>query len=164
MKNKEKTKKVLVISLIIIAILAINIFKSSNEEVEVDSVNTIQGFELLASSDFNKEEVLDMGYPTLLDIGGADCIPCKNMAHVLRELNSELMGKAIVKFIDYWQYGHLASQFEFEVIPTQFFYNENGELYKTHKGELTRGEALEIFKEMGYEFNDQYIRKFRYIN
>lgn len=41
MKNKEKTKKVLVISLIIIAILAINIFKSSNEEVEVDSVNTI---------------------------------------------------------------------------------------------------------------------------
>ncbi|MDD4624269.1 MAG: hypothetical protein PHX40_02755 [Bacilli bacterium] len=44
MKNKEKTKKVLVISLIIIAILAINIFKSSNEEVEVDSVNTIPGF------------------------------------------------------------------------------------------------------------------------
>lgn len=95
-----------------------------------------------------------MGYPAMLDIGGSDCISCKNMATTLKELNKELMGKAIVKFIDYWQYGHLASQFEFEVIPTQFFYNENGELYKTHKGELTKEEILAIFKEMGYEFND----------
>lgn len=95
-----------------------------------------------------------MGYPTLLDIGGADCVPCKAMAPVLKELNSELMGKAIIKFIDYWKYSHLASQFEFEVIPTQFFYDEEGKLYKTHQGEMTKEEILAIFKDMGYEFND----------
>ncbi|NLA33051.1 MAG: thioredoxin family protein [Mollicutes bacterium] len=74
------------------------------------------------------------------------------MAKVLQELNKELMGKAIVKFVDYWKYGYLASQFEFEVIPTQFFYDKNGNLYKTHQGEISKSEALNIFKEMGYDF------------
>ena len=153
---KEESKKILrilIIAVVVVGILVINIVKS-NQGAQKNNENTVSGFELLAESDFKLEETLALGYPTLVDIGGADCVPCKAMAPVLKELNEELMGKAIIKFVDYWKYPDLANQFDFSAIPTQFFYDEEGKLYTTHQGQITKEEVVEIFKEMGYSFDD----------
>ncbi len=151
-KNK-KTLKILIFVAVVIGVLIINIVKS-NQEVQKNNANTTSGFELLAESDFRLKDTLKLGYPTMLDIGGAECVPCKAMASVLVELNEELMGKAIIKFVDYWKYPHLAEQFEFEVIPTQFFYDKDGKLHTKHQGQITKEKVIDIFKEMGYEFDE----------
>ncbi len=140
--------------IIFIAFILLVLLASKNDDSKKDNANVIAGFELLAGPDFKKEEVLALGYPTLLDVGGAECIPCKAMAPVLEELNEELMGVAIIKFVDYWKYPKLASQFQFNVIPTQFFYDETGKLVKTHEGGITKEGILAIFAEMGYNFNE----------
>ena len=150
--KEKKSKKGLVVVLIVVALFVIWAFKDDNKERETYEV--IAGFELLAENNFEKEETLALGYPTLLDIGGAECIPCKAMAHVLKELNEELMGKAIIKFIDYWKYPELAKQFQFKTIPTQFFYDKNGDLYTTNEGSISKEKVLKIFAEMGYNFDE----------
>ncbi len=148
--DKKKITTIVVLLLIIVIILGMTILKDNS----VKEVSTTGTFDLQVDENFNKEEVLSKGYPTMLDIGGADCIPCKEMAPTLEKLNKDLKGEAIIKFVDYWKYPDLAKQFEFEVIPTQFFYDENGELYTTHEGGITEDKILEIFEEMGYTFSE----------
>ncbi len=147
-EDNKKVMSIFFIAVIFIVILILVLVKNESEtEVSTDGL-----FDLHVSADFNKEKVLEEGYPTLLDVGGADCVPCKAMAPVLEKVNEDLSGKAVVKFVDYWKYPDLANQFTFSVIPTQFFYDENGELYTTHEGGITEEEIYEIFGEMGYEF------------
>lgn len=153
MENKRLTS-LLVVSLIIIGMITIIIIKNGQKNKEFYPNNYEKGFELLATEDFDKEEVLSRGYPSLLDIGGGECIPCKAMKPVLVELNDEWQGKVIVKFIDYWKYPDLGNQFNFSVIPTQFFYDKDGKLYKTHQGQITKEEVIDTFEEMGYSFNE----------
>ncbi len=152
MKKENNRFKIIIVIFIVFVLVAI--FATKNDESPKGNVDAIEGFELLAGPDFKKEEILALGYPTMLDIGGADCIPCKIMAPVLEELNEELMGVAIIKFVDYWKYPKLASQFQFSVIPTQFFYDEHGNLFKTHEGGIDKEGILAIFAEMGYDFNE----------
>jgi len=152
MENRRLISLIVVL-LIIMGMISIIIVKNSQKEKEANSDTYEKGFELLATEDFDKEEVLSRGYPVLLDIGGGECIPCKAMKPVLEELNEQWQKKVIVKFVDYWQYPDLANQFDFSVIPTQFFYDEDGKLYTTHQGQITKDEVIEIFKEMGYSFD-----------
>lgn len=151
MKN-EKILPIVVISIIFICLLSLVLFKNSNKKE--DNKVTDEMWVLDVKSDFKKEDVLKSGYPALLDIGGGECIPCKAMRPVLEDLNEEWNGKVIVHFIDYWKYPKLADQFEFSSIPTQFFYDEYGKLYTTHVGAITKDEVIDIFKEMGYDFNE----------
>lgn len=153
MENKRLIG-LIVVSVIMIGMIGIVIAKNSEKEEELNYSTYEEGFELLAIEDFDKEEVLSRGYPVLLDIGGGECIPCKAMKPVLEELNEDWQGKVIVKFVDYWKYPDLADQFDFSVIPTQFFYDEDGKLYTTHQGQITKDEVIEIFKEMGYSFDE----------
>lgn len=153
MKNKRFIS-LITVSLIIIGMIIIIVIKNSKNEEQVNNNTYERGFELLATKDFDKEEVLSRGYPVLLDIGGGECISCKAMKPVLEELNEQWQGKIIVKFVDYWKYPDLADQFNFSVIPTQFFYDEDGKLYKTHQGQITKDEVIEFFKEMGYSFDE----------
>lgn len=153
--DKKVFGLVVVISIILI-LGGLYIIKRNKEETNsVPSYSiSIRGFELNVQTDFNKEEVITRGYPTMLDIGGGDCIACKQMKPILEKLNEEWQGLVIVKFVDYWKYPHLADQFNFKVIPTQFFYDDKGKLFKTHEGAITEAEIRNIFEEMGYEFNE----------
>jgi len=51
------------------------------------------------------------------------------MALVLKGLNEELQGKAIVKFVDMWKYEELAKGYPISPISTQMFIDENGKPY-----------------------------------
>ncbi len=135
-------------------------FKSS--EFDLDSTNSL-----------NIEELLSYGLPVLIDFGADSCIPCKEMAPVLEELNKELRGKAIVKFVDVWKNNDAAGEVPLRVIPTQFFFDKDGKpyivdeskfgfvMYKhkvteehvftAHEGGMTKEEIMAIFKELGVE-------------
>ncbi len=112
------------------------------------------------------------GLPIVIDFGADSCIPCKEMAPVLKELNEELKGKAIIKFVDVWKYQELVEDYPISIIPTQIFIDSNGKPFKPqnldamqmklyyhkdtkehaitiHEGGMTKEQFLDVLKEMG---------------
>ena len=96
------------------------------------------------------------------------------MAPVLIELNKELQGKAIILFVDVWKNQALAEGYPVSLIPTQIFIDAKGKPYNpknpeavgmklyslkatgehvftAHEGGMTKGQLLDVLKEMGLE-------------
>lgn len=113
--------------------------------------------------------------PMILDFGSDDCIPCKEMAPVLKAMNTEMQGKAIIRFVDVWKYTNGADGFPIQVIPTQVLVTAEGKPYvpseemqssgirftmysmkdtnehvfTVHQGGLTEEQMRLILKDMG---------------
>jgi thioredoxin 1 len=110
--------------------------------------------------------------PIIIEFGSDSCIPCKQMAPIIDELNKELQGKVIIKFVDVWKNPSFATGYPLSVIPTQVFIDSKGNAYNpadkntlqlqyysakdtgttsftTHEGTITKEQLLSILKEMG---------------
>lgn len=105
----------------------------------------------LSTPSFDIETLTSYGLPILLDFGAEWCGPCKRMHPILEELNSELRGKAIIKYADVDEYPEATQGFRFTLIPTQYFITKDGEIYKSHTGIISKEDAIVILKEMGME-------------
>ncbi|MDH3328518.1 MAG: thioredoxin family protein [Desulfobulbaceae bacterium] len=75
---------------------------------------------------------------TLIDLGATTCIPCKMMAPILEELKVEYNGRVAVIFIDVWEDRSQGKRFGVLSIPTQIFYDKNGEEIYRHTGFLEK--------------------------
>lgn len=184
-ENIEKSKKGIILKiiipvLIIIAIAGIWIVKNrnKNEIAGTDKSGTVvtdnPDFELHVTENIDLEKLTSYGIPIVIDFGADSCIPCKEMAPVLKELNTELQGKAIIKFVDVWKYQQLAQGYPISLIPTQIFIDaegnpytpkdpqamqmkmytsrDNGEhIFTAHEGGMTKDQILRVLKEMGLE-------------
>ena len=96
----------------------------------------------------------------------------KSPAPVLKKLNKEWQGKVIVKFVDVWKYPDAAADFPVQMIPTQFFFDAQGNpyvpsdpegmqmqmymlkdtgehVYTAHVGGITEAQLRAVFEEMG---------------
>ena len=71
---------------------------------------------------------------TLVDLGAKSCIPCKLTAPILEELEKEYKGRAAVIFIDVWENRDKAKEFKVVTIPTQIFYDKQGQEVYRHIG------------------------------
>lgn len=179
--------KILIPVLIIAVVGDMWIFKTVSENPSEDPSSS-QGTEdlpsNLESADFslNATKQIDFaalseyGLPIIVDYGADSCIPCKQMAPVLKELNAEMQGKAFIKFVDVWQYYEAAANVPVQVIPTQIFFNADGtpfvpsdklakeiqfdmysdkttgkHTFTVHQGGLTEEQMRAILKEMGVE-------------
>ncbi len=192
MENKsEKSKKplslpirILIPVLIVVAIAGIYLIKNKdnttanvvetaeiNEAVETDKVPVLN---LHVTEAIDLEELKSYGLPIVIDFGADECIPCKEMAPVLEKLNEELQGKAIILFVDVWQYQDLAIDYPIRVIPTQVLIDSEGNpytpsdnidvqlmmygnkatnehIFTTHEGGITEEDLLQILYEMGMD-------------
>lgn len=92
---------------------------------------------------------LASGKPTVADFGARTCIPCKKMAPILGELNSELKGRANVLFTDVWQDNKLGGHYRVQMIPTQIFFNAQGKEVKRHMGFMDKAAILKELKTVG---------------
>lgn len=182
---KKNNKLKIVIPIIVVAlILVVWIIKNSNENKNSNQnqSNTAvtedlakqdsSEFALHVTSNLDMEQLKSYGLPIIIDFGADSCDACKEMAPVLEELNESLRGKAIIKFVDVWKYQKLAKEFPLQVIPTQFFFDKDGNpysppddvgikftkynrndnnehVYTVHEGGLTKDQFLEILKELG---------------
>ena len=125
----------------------------------------------LNAAELDLEKLKSYGLPIIIDFGAETCIPCKEMAPILTELNTKYKGKVIVKFVDISKYRELIGDFPIEVIPTQFFFDKNGKpfvpknseemgmdryddrsgkhVYTAHKGGMTKEMFANILNELG---------------
>jgi thioredoxin 1 len=184
-ENTVKVKRDLIIKitipvLIIFIIAGIWILKNSetnknntetpNNTSKITDANP--NFALLVTKKLDIEKLKSYGLPIIIDFGADSCVPCKLMAPVLKELNAELQGKAIIKFVDVWKYQSFAEGYPISVIPTQVLFDSKGNpytpkdpnaiklnmytskdtnehIFTTHEGGLTKEEILAMLKEMG---------------
>jgi thioredoxin 1 len=80
--------------------------------------------------------------PTLVDIGRGTCAPCKAMAPIIKELQSELSGKANVIYIDLTKHPEAGMDFGIQSIPTILFYDARGKEVKRRIGFTAKDELL----------------------
>ena len=125
--NKNKLVKIIVPVLIIVVIAGIWIFKNAATETPAPPEN--QTDFVLEATSIDLETLQSYGLPIIIDFGADSCIPCKEMAPVLKKLNEEMQDKAIIKFVDVWKYADAAADFPVQVIPTQVIYTAEGKPY-----------------------------------
>ncbi len=185
----DKMKKVLVILVILAGIGIIFLVKNFGDNASVNTEDTtttvkdgsVDPLYLKAEFDLNATETFDLTgllankMPLVIDFGADTCIPCKEMAPVLAELNQSLRGKAVVKFVDVWKNAAAGQDLPIRVIPTQFFFNADGTPYlpgdqaaaekngfilyrhkdtgehllTAHEGGLSKEQLLAVMEEMG---------------
>ena len=87
--------------------------------------------------------------PMLVDLGKGTCIPCKKMKPILDELTKEYEGRAIVKVIDLRYEPRAARQYGVRLIPTQIFYDAEGNEVYRHQGFMDKKSIEMKFAEMG---------------
>jgi len=174
--NSMKSQKGLVLKIIvpvlILSVLA-GIWLVKNNRKDTGAAGSDNpDFALHVTQKLDLERLKSYGIPIVIDFGSDSCIPCKQMAPVLEELNKELQGKAIIKFVDVWKYQDLAEGYPINVIPTQILIDANGKPYKpsdpeaiqmimyskkdtgehvftAHEGGITKERLLSALKEMG---------------
>ncbi len=89
------------------------------------------------------------GMVTMVDLGAAACIPCKLMAPILRKLEKVYKEKAAIIFIDVCKYRDQAQRFGIRAIPTQIFFNKEGEEVYRHVGFMSEKAIIEQLNDMG---------------
>ena len=173
-ENKRNIIMKIIIPILLVCIIAgIWIFKNS-QTAEPSANENNPDFALHVTEKIDLEKLKSYGVPIIIDFGADSCIPCKEMAPVLKELNEELRGKAIIKFVDVWKYQSFAEGYPISVIPTQVFFDANGKpfspkdpdamqmklysmrdtnehIFTVHEGGIKKDQLLAVLKEMGME-------------
>lgn len=94
---------------------------------------------------------LATGRPVLADFGRGTCIPCKKMAPILAELKTEYGARAEVLIIDIDEYMELTRSVGIRMIPTQIFYDAQGNEVTRHVGFMGKEEIITQFNSMGID-------------
>ncbi|MDT8900324.1 thioredoxin family protein [Anaeroselena agilis] len=110
----------------------------------VDNGNKAQGMEQF-------EQVLHNGQPTVLDLGSGTCVPCKMMKPILDELGQEYENRVNVVVLEIGDYQYLARQYRIRVIPTQIFFDKDGNEYWRHEGFLPKEVIKTKLRELGID-------------
>lgn len=99
------------------------------------------------SADFDALPV--SGMVTMIDLGAQKCIPCKQMAPILKRVEKAYRGRAAVVFIDVWVHREQARRFRVHAIPTQIFFTADGQEVFRHVGFLGEEQIVQALEKLG---------------
>ena len=90
---------------------------------------------------------------TFIELGSVNCVPCKMMQPIMREVEAAFPKDVEVVFHDVWtEKGKpYATQFKIKVIPTQVFLDAKGREFFRHEGFFPRDDLVRLLKEHGAE-------------
>jgi len=141
----KRKQNVLIIGILIAIGITFVLIKSSVDQTGKSSNQkaTIQNSKTVLEGQQTKR------LPMLVDLGKGTCIPCKKMKPILDELMVEYEGKAIVKVIDLRYERRAAKEYGIRLIPTQIFYDAEGNEVYRHEGFMDKQSIKMKFAEMG---------------
>jgi len=86
---------------------------------------------------------------TMIDLGARSCIPCKMMAPILEKLEKDYKGRAAIVFLDVLKDPEQAKRFGIRLIPTQIFFDKQGNEVLRHTGFMSEEAIVTELKKMG---------------
>lgn len=89
------------------------------------------------------------GMVTMLDLGANSCIPCKMMVPIMEKIEKRYQGKAAIVFIDVWKDQEPAKRFGIRAIPTQIFFDREGNEVYRHVGFMSEEAIVAQLGKMG---------------
>lgn len=174
MNNKKLLIRILVPVLIAVAVIVIWVVKTNPAPTPVDEDHKVAENEefVLDATAIDLDALKAYNLPIIIDFGADYCAPCREFYPVLKTMNAEMQGKAIIKFVDTEKYSDIASAYPLQVIPTQVFFDSDGtpyvpsdsididftmysskdtneHIYTVHEGGLTAEQMRAILEDMG---------------
>ena len=162
-KNQDRTTQIALTDTLIKDTLSI-VSKDSTPAVDTPVVkkDTIQSKSKVAQPDTTPKKVeqtsaatdpisraVATGRPVLADFGRGTCIPCKKMAPILAELKEEYAGKAEILVLDIDEHMELTQSVGIRMIPTQIFYDAQGNEVTRHIGFMSKEDIVAQLQSMG---------------
>lgn len=88
---------------------------------------------------------------TFIELGANRCLPCRMMQPILKTLEERYPQDLKVVFIDVWkENGEIAGKkYQLRSIPTQIFYNAQGEEIFRHEGFFAQKQIEDLLKKHG---------------
>ncbi|NLE08196.1 MAG: thioredoxin fold domain-containing protein [Dehalococcoidales bacterium] len=94
-------------------------------------------------------EALSNGKPTLAEFGSETCAPCRQMKPILEALTEEYKDRANILIIDVYDDMALTRSYGIVGIPTQIFFDSNGEEITRHTGFMAKEDVIAQLEELG---------------
>ena len=94
---------------------------------------------------------LRSGKPTVLDLGAGHCVPCRMMKPIFDELKQEYGDRANIILLEISEYRSIANKYNVRIIPTQIFFDKQGNIFWRHEGFLPKEEIIKKLKELGVD-------------
>jgi thioredoxin 1 len=92
--------------------------------------------------------------PRMVDLGAGKCIPCKMMKPILEELKRDYANQFVTEFIDVWENPDAGKKYGIEMIPTQIFYDAEGQERFRHVGFYSKEDILGTWEKLGVKVKD----------
>lgn len=99
-----------------------------------------------------KKEGISGYKATFIELGSVNCIPCKQMQPIMKQIEKEYPEVKVV-FYDVWrpEGREYAKIYRIRVIPTQVFLDENGKEYFRHEGFFPKEELEKALAKAGID-------------
>jgi thiol-disulfide isomerase/thioredoxin len=95
--------------------------------------------------------VIGQGKPVLLELSGEGCPACGTMLPILDEVNKNYAGQFTIAYHDVWKDPAVGQKYGISAIPTQIFFDKDGNELFRHEGILAKEDILSKWKELGLE-------------
>jgi thioredoxin 1 len=86
---------------------------------------------------------------TFIELGSVNCVPCKAMQPVMRQLEKRFGNQIRIVFHDVWQDDTPAKTYNIRVIPTQVFLDRDGHEFHRHEGFYPLEEIERLLRSRG---------------
>ncbi|RKX84025.1 MAG: thioredoxin [Spirochaetes bacterium] len=93
------------------------------------------------------DEKLREGKPLIVDVGSDNCVPCKMIQPVLKEIEEDYKDSLNVLILNVNENLEIVKELGVMSIPTQFFYDKDGQMIGQHVGFLPKESFQQIIKE-----------------
>jgi len=136
-------KKLVLITLVIA--LSLNCSKKESSPQDTITLQTADSTQTAATIE-NKDIKA-----TFIELGSVNCIPCRMMQPIMKEIEKEYKDQVKVVFYDVWTpegqpYG---VKYRIRVIPTQVFLDKDDKEYFRHEGYFPKDELVKILQKKG---------------
>ena len=86
---------------------------------------------------------------TFVELGSVNCIPCRAMQPVMRDLEKKFGDQIRIVFYDVWQDDAPAKIYDVQIIPTQVFLDQEGREFHRHEGFYPLAEIVSLLRARG---------------
>lgn len=150
-------KKLILLNILVIIII-FSACNSPKDNEQATNTNNVKNSNLVEENKEIKSDKTDSEtLVTFVELGSVNCIPCKQMQPVMKEIEKKYGEQIKVVFYDVWkpEQKKYAKKYGIKLIPTQVFLDKQGKEFFRHEGFFSEKEIDKILQEKGLKIKDE---------